>query len=884
MKFSTLTTFNDLGQVSEVSEPYPSGLEATLKTLYAYRNDGRILSQTLPNNVVINYSYLGNKTTTSYSTGEVFYKINDATGLLVESKDPGGIIKYFYESDGQPKKIEAPGGNTEFTYNSKRLQATLIDPDAGTTSYQYDGFNQLSTQISANLVSTTLTYDKLGRIIKEEASVGDIKNYLYDCMGARGKLYEINNGKTGVEESSEKYKYDALTRLTEETRRYGGEAFTFKYNYNTKGNISKVTYPAGMELNYTYNSLQELTTIKNGASLVWQRGTINSDGQIENATFGNNKQISYTYDSEKRLTGMNVNDLIAFNYEYNNKQQLVYRDEKYKSNGSWIGFKEDFTYDGANRLETVSKAGVQTLSMSYQSNMISNKSDAGTYDYASSANHRLTNVTPNYGSTEHDISYTRTGKVDKITETGSIIKELAINYGVDDQRFKTEYKENNVRKYTRYFFKDYEKEVSATGAIRHLNYIYAGGSLVGIYEQKSPANAMHYIYTDHLGSIRCITNSAGVVEQGLSYDAWGNRRNPGTGEKYTSTPTGLMFYRGYTGHEHLDELGLINMNGRVYDPAIALFLSPDNYVQSPTNSQNFNRYAYCLNNPLMFTDPTGELTWFDIGAGLLFVGGIVSEILAPGNPWGTAAIVSGFSHFAYTINGVEDEGKSWNDASTYAGINASISFDFNWPEFNQHHIVEYDPGAEYVDPITGQSYSANSGSETYDNFLANAGFYTNPGDMNYKRSYDVYFGSNYNTGFTPYIDENMYCVFENAEYLSSIHQGGFSREDYILQTMIDHPEIDIINVGLADYPTIMRSNFKWGKNIDYFTDVYRRINSGQPLSAVIPGNPYHAVTIVGYNTTTYELIYMDPQRGFYRFSINEILSLSGLIPIKRPRW
>ncbi len=67
-----------------------------------------------------------------------------------------------------------------------------------------------------------------------------------------------------------------------------------------------------------------------------------------------------------------------------------------------------------------------------------------------------------------------------------------------------------------------------------------------------------------------------------------------------------MFDRGYTGHEHLYAFGLINMNGRVYDPLMSSFLSPDNFIQCPDNSQNFNRYAYCLNNPLRYTDPSGE--------------------------------------------------------------------------------------------------------------------------------------------------------------------------------------------------------------------------------------------------------------------------------------
>ncbi len=72
-----------------------------------------------------------------------------------------------------------------------------------------------------------------------------------------------------------------------------------------------------------------------------------------------------------------------------------------------------------------------------------------------------------------------------------------------------------------------------------------------------------------------------------------------------------MIPRGYTAHEHLTEFGLINMNGRVYDPVLARFLSPDPYVQAPDYTQGFNRYAYCLNNPFKYTDPSGELFGID---------------------------------------------------------------------------------------------------------------------------------------------------------------------------------------------------------------------------------------------------------------------------------
>ena len=128
-------------------------------------------------------------------------------------------------------------------------------------------------------------------------------------------------------------------------------------------------------------------------------------------------------------------------------------------------------------------------------------------------------------------------------------------------------------------------------------------------------HTLHYILKDHLGSWTTITDSNGDVEQELSFDAWGNRRDPNTWFLNWNNPVyeEPMFDRGYTGHEHLYAFGLINMNGRCYDPVMSSFLSVDAYVQSPDNSQNFNRYAYCLNNPLKYTDPSG---WRTLGASL----------------------------------------------------------------------------------------------------------------------------------------------------------------------------------------------------------------------------------------------------------------------------
>ena len=143
--------------------------------------------------------------------------------------------------------------------------------------------------------------------------------------------------------------------------------------------------------------------------------------------------------------------------------------------------------------------------------------------------------------------------------------------------------------------------------------------------------------TDHQDTIVGLVDATGTWQFDATYDAWGRQ---------TVAKNSIGFQRGYTGHEMLPEYGLINMrsarrdallakNGRLYDPLLGRFLSPDrsalcdafvttwrkNYVQQPDNSQNFNGYSYCLNNPLKYTDSDGEFLHLIFGA---IIGGTVN--------------------------------------------------------------------------------------------------------------------------------------------------------------------------------------------------------------------------------------------------------------------
>jgi RHS repeat-associated protein len=125
-----------------------------------------------------------------------------------------------------------------------------------------------------------------------------------------------------------------------------------------------------------------------------------------------------------------------------------------------------------------------------------------------------------------------------------------------------------------------------------------------------------------LGSTTQILDESGTVLHTKSYDAFGKPRNGDW-----SDMTGGLFQakldfsdtngtidltkRGFTDHEHLDEMQLIHMNGRMYDYNNGRFLSVDPFIQSPTSTQSLNPYTYIFNNPLSGVDPTGYEVIFD---------------------------------------------------------------------------------------------------------------------------------------------------------------------------------------------------------------------------------------------------------------------------------
>jgi RHS repeat-associated protein len=214
------------------------------------------------------------------------------------------------------------------------------------------------------------------------------------------------------------------------------------------------------------------------------------------------------------------------------------------------------------------------------------------------------------------VTYTSAERVNTLAKSGNT---ATFKYNHAGQR--TQMTVTGTTSYTRtYLGGNYEREVKGSTTTERL---YLGGTPysapVVAVRTNNGAWALNYIHRDYLGSIVAVSNAAGNLVESRSYDAWGRLRNPSTLQPFAhNAQPALLLGRGYTGHEHLPEFGLINMNARLYDPVIGRFLSPDPYVQAPDYSQSFNRYAYVWNNPLIYTDPDGE-----------FVATILSAIFCP---------------------------------------------------------------------------------------------------------------------------------------------------------------------------------------------------------------------------------------------------------------
>ncbi|MDP3685025.1 MAG: RHS repeat-associated core domain-containing protein, partial [Ignavibacteria bacterium] len=208
-----------------------------------------------------------------------------------------------------------------------------------------------------------------------------------------------------------------------------------------------------------------------------------------------------------------------------------------------------------------------------------------------------------------------------------------------------------------YIGNSYIKEVVG-GVTKEYNFI--GGDVYTapvVAVIQSGTITYYYLLRDHLGNITHQVNTSNTVVAEYNFDAWGRRRSADDWS-YTLDANDLALFadRGFTGHEHLTLFNLVNMNGRLYDPLVGRFLNVDPYVQMPDYSQNVNRYSYCLNNPLKFSDESGEFLTWSFGKGSFSIGFNLTPIGIPLGAglnfgWSNGFSAGGYGEVGYRVGG-----------------------------------------------------------------------------------------------------------------------------------------------------------------------------------------------------------------------------------------
>ena len=375
----------------------------------------------------------------------------------------------------------------------------------------------------------------------------------------------------------------------------GHGTYSFSYEYNGNGQLSKDTYPGGLEESYLYDNYGFKSQSAIGDKVIYK--VESTDGLVSNTSFMGKLTTTLTrdargYESNRRIThGLSM--LENFDESYDGAtDNLLSR----KRNNEPL---EYFGYDNMNRLVSVKKGDDETMRVSYAPNgNILFKTGVGNFSYDRNVRpHAVTEVENADGKIPGEAlttSFNDFGKIELIDDAGKNLR-MDIAYGPGQQRWYSELSKNGTDIRTTVYAGEYEK-VTENGKSRE--FYYLDGNTIAVRENGTVKT--YLAFTDNLGSILSVMDENGAKVFDASYDAWG---------KQTVTLNSIGLHRGYTGHEMLNEFDIINMNGRLYDPVLGRFFSPDNYVQMPDNSQNFNRYSYCLNNPLKYSDPSGEFAW-----------------------------------------------------------------------------------------------------------------------------------------------------------------------------------------------------------------------------------------------------------------------------------
>ncbi len=578
-------------------------------TSYEYDLDNRLTKTTYADATfsTVAYDALGRTVSRTDQAGKTTHFIYDAPGRLTKVKDAlNQETTYAYDELGrQISQTDANNHTTRFEYDQlgRRLKRILPAGQFETYSYQSDG--NLQSRTDFNGKTTTFTYDLMRRLLTKvpDPSLNQpTVSFTYNSVGQRSTMNDAS-GMTA-------YNYDQRNRLTSKQTPFG----TLSYTYNEAGNLAttRSSTPHGPSVDYSYDALNRLETVKDNNLLALNGGVTNytydSVGNLQGYSYPNGVNSSYAYNSLNRLTTMTVGTSTSslagysymlgpagnrtavtelsgrtINYSYDDLYRLT--GESIANDPHGINGGASYSYDPVgNRLNRSSSiAPVPSQSSTYDANdrltgdsydnngnTISSGGNSYTYDFED----RLTAL--NGGS----VTYAYDGDGNRIAKT---VGGVTTNYLIDT---------NNPTGYAQVV-----EELQSGAVVKSFTY---GHDLISQLCSAITANCSlsFYQYDGH-GSVRQLTNASGSVTDAYDYDAFGNlvSRAGTTSNDYL-----------YSGEQFDANLGFYYLRARYMNPASGRFLSTDVVEGNRFDPPTLHKYTYAENNPANLVDPRGEFS------------------------------------------------------------------------------------------------------------------------------------------------------------------------------------------------------------------------------------------------------------------------------------
>ena len=639
------------------------------KVAYQHDAFGNLLTtkDALQNLVQVSYDTRGRKTSMADPDAGVWAYCYDALGQLVaqqNSKMRGGdtLVACPTTPNNAGTTANAVPGWTTMAYDVLGRIASRVEPEYGTTwSYEKNadgsycmqgavttrGAGKLCEVNSSNGVNRKSVYDSFGRPVNSRTTIASGPSFAsavgYDSVNGRPVSQSY---PTGLQVS---YNYTAkgfLSSLTLATPATvvplpstvggtpvsGGPLLPLLWQadaYNAWGKAEQQTYGNNVVNKAAFDAstgrLTNLTAGLGSATNVVNYGYVSdSIGHIVQRNDANGDGTSgavgdaFSYDDIGRLSGYTVNAPLIPNLQrtvtlqYNALGMTLYKSD--------VG---NYTYGAQNTAGVrphalLSVAGAVTASYGYDGNGNLISANSGKYRSISYTSFNLPDSNAGAQGPAGSPKYTW-----QYDESHQRVKEIEVSAA--GTRTTWELHPDNQGGLA---FESESSTASPTPSNRH--YLSVGSVSIGVLVSSGALPILtsgqttppvigsitlvkvEYWHKDNQGSLIATTDHLGNVTARYAYDPFGKRRFAygsydafGTLIVDWTTNTNNGTDRGFTGHEHLDDIGIIHMNGRIYDPTLGRFMQGDPLIQDPFNLQNFDRYGYCYNSPVTCSDPSG---------------------------------------------------------------------------------------------------------------------------------------------------------------------------------------------------------------------------------------------------------------------------------------